>query len=321
MKSALIVIGAGASKDIYQYFPSGIELIKEINYHIISDQKYPSVSGEGKYLSSLINELFRVINGINGKDISIFKQHLWDYVLKYEHEYLRYDFSKIISIDEFIHDNTENKVLDDKSRKIAQFAISFLLIGYEEAFKEILQKSACQDNWIKQLWNKLKGYDFKDISQNIKIISFNYERTFEFLSGNYIREYFPKITEADISSFNKSIKYIYGSLGNLDVVEYGLKNDSSEKMKTVYSNFQLLDIDRSPVEFGNNPFFDFILFVGFGYNSRNLENIGISKYRDACKVGTGKGLDALFIQRIEQDFNIKINCESCSNIISQYMGF
>jgi len=46
LDKTLIILGAGASKDICRIFPTGLELIKDINYHFLIEKKFPEVHSE-----------------------------------------------------------------------------------------------------------------------------------------------------------------------------------------------------------------------------------------------------------------------------------
>ena len=107
MKKTLLVLGAGATKDIFWFFPTGFELIKEINYHLITELQYPTNPSEGPCLSPLMNELIRALAEPNGKfinkaipleylekneiqqffkSIQILKTQLWNEVLAFEYK-------------------------------------------------------------------------------------------------------------------------------------------------------------------------------------------------------------------------------------------
>jgi len=317
MKKILLILVAGASKDIYQYFPTGLELIKDINSHLTIEKKYSNETGDGSHLSPLTNEILRGLNECKIEDIHLLKQHLWDHVRHYEHKYLRFDYEKSISIDYFIHEQIKNKVLNKKSKAIAQYAISYLLIGSEEAVKDILDKdpSLINKNWVSSLHNKLNSYSMCEINNNLSVVSFNYERTFAHLFSKY------KVASVDDTrTFYKNIRYIYGSLGELNKIPFGIKNDSTTVMTGVYKNFQLIDMDRGPTDWKSTDNFETIIFLGFGYDETNLNNLNITKFPKALKIGTGKNLDDKFKLNLKNKFGIEIFPGTCTELIEKHIA-
>lgn len=69
MKKTLLVLEAGATKDVFWFFPTGLELIKKINYHLITELIHPYVPSKGPFLSSLMIELIRALSDTNGRFI------------------------------------------------------------------------------------------------------------------------------------------------------------------------------------------------------------------------------------------------------------
>ena len=70
MNKTLIILGAGASKDFCRIFPTGLELIKDINYHFLTEKKFPEVpEANGIYLSALMNDIARTF----GNDTDLFR--------------------------------------------------------------------------------------------------------------------------------------------------------------------------------------------------------------------------------------------------------
>lgn len=317
MKKTLLILGAGASKDIYQYFPTGLELIKDLNSHLTIEKKYSSELGNGSHLSDLTNVILRGLPDCKVEDIHLLKHHLWGHVRHYEHKYLRFDYEKSISIDYFLHEQIENKVLNDKSKAIAQYAISYLLIGSEEALKDILDKSPdlINKNWVNSLHQKLNGYSMSEINESLSVVSFNYERTFAHLFSLYRNSSIP----AD-EKLSKDIHYIYGSLGELNKIPFGLKNDTTEKMIDVYGNFQLIGHERASFVWKENDQFETIIFLGFGYDEQNLANLNLTLFPKALKIGTGKGLDDKFKLNLKSKFGIEILVGTCKEIIEEYIS-
>ena len=102
MDKTLITLSAGVSKDFCRIFPTGLELIKDIDYHFLTEKKFPEVpAANGIYISALMSEVVRAF----GNDVEWFKNiknQLWDIQLHYEWEDLRNQSDKPVSINDFI---------------------------------------------------------------------------------------------------------------------------------------------------------------------------------------------------------------------------
>ena len=158
-------------------FPTGLELIKDINYHFLTEHKYPEAhESDGIYLSALMNDIVRTF----GNKVDLFKKiknRLWDIQLKYEWESLRNKQDNPVSIDHFIADKIRNGELEPIASEIIKYAIYYLIKGTEQAFSEGDYSPA--DSWIGELAKKLSTYDFETIKNNLTVVTFNYDRTFE----------------------------------------------------------------------------------------------------------------------------------------------
>lgn len=315
MKKTLLILGAGASKDVYSYFPTGLELIKDINSHLTVEPKHPTAEQPGGYLSPLTNMILSSLENCSIEDIHLLKQHLWDHVRHYEYKYLRFNQKTSISIDYFIANQIEKCNLNEKSKAIAQFAISYLLIGSEEALLYILKRKSKSfgTNWIEALHEKLIRYSFDEINCNLSVVSFNYERTFSYLFSRY-----KSITPMQRDIFNSKVRYIYGSLGDFKNVPFGTKNDS-QTMTSVYNNFQLIDINRSAIPWQSDERFETILFLGFGYDPINLQKLNLKIFTSAKKIGTGRNLDEKTKKSLLEKHSIEIFKGTCTELIRKYI--
>lgn len=185
MDKTLIILGAGASKDFCRIFPTGLELIKNINYHFLTERKFPEVPADnGIYLSALMNDIVRVF----GNDIDLFrsiKNQLWDIQLNYEWGSLRNNRDNPVSIDNFIATKIKEGELDSKAEHIVKYSIYYLIKGTEEAFAE--GNYDRNINWMGELAKNLAPYGYDAIIDNLTVVTFNYDRTFE--------KYFPRMLE------------------------------------------------------------------------------------------------------------------------------
>jgi CDP-diacylglycerol pyrophosphatase len=315
MKKTLLVLGAGASKAVFEHFPTGLELIKDINSHLTTEEKITRPKDfTAIHLSALTNEVLRGLPHCSQSDIRVVKEHLWYYLRGYEYYARRFEAEGTPSIDYFIYNKIQENKLDEKSKAIAQYAIAYLLIGTEEALLRVIetQPNRLQNNWIQILTEKLKGLSVSDLNANLTIVSFNYERTFSYLFSEYTH-WRPE----EKNKFQSQIKYIYGSLGNLEEIPFGLKNDETEKMRSVYGNFKLIELDRPALNWTEQNF-DTVIFLGFGYDNINLSKLSLESFPEALKVGTARGLDENLKRELEDRHKITF-FESCDDVIKKHI--
>ncbi len=288
MKRTLVVLGAGASKDIYKPFPTGYELIREINYHLTTDKISPPRPNAGPYLSSLMNEIVRVFGDGILPSVSNLKTELWDEVLGYEWMDLRALNTPVPTIDHVIYERIQNNRLDNQARDVARFAIAYLIKGWEQALAESINMIRAR-SWIDVLFQKLKTYSFSDVLNNLTIVTFNYDRVFEHLAKKSIKKYFAHVSDEQIAQLiSKKVCHIYGSLGTLEESPFALKNDETERMRVAYTKCNLMDYGTTKKEWADGVDFEYIYFLGFGYAEENLSRLNLDGFATAEKKGTDK---------------------------------
>ncbi|MCX5806847.1 MAG: hypothetical protein NT010_12430 [Proteobacteria bacterium] len=288
MKKTLIVLGAGASKDIHEPFPTGYELIKEINYHLTTDWICPPETDKGPYLSALMNEINKVFTYNIMSSVHVLRSKLWEVVLHYEHEYLRSLNISGPTIDHFIYEKIQNGKLDNNARNVARFAIAYLIKGLELALFE-KNMPIQKENWIEELFKKLSKYPFDEVLEKLNVVTFNYDRVFEYFASEYIKKYYPGESDSRGQQFIRSkVCHVYGSLGTFTETPFELKNNETDKMKTAYTNCNLMDYSGKPIQWPAGTDFENIYFLGFGYDKENLKRINLDGFITAIKKGTGK---------------------------------
>lgn len=277
MKKTLIVVGAGASKDFCRVFPTGDELFKEINYHFLTELKHPPVrEGDGQYLSPLMNEIHRVFPRIGRGLLTEVKNQIWNLQLAYEHALMR-DRTQLTapSVDRFISEAIDNRDLDSRARDLMKYAIAYLIKGSDTAVAESARGDA--DNWLKELLSGFKNFEASSINERIRIVTFNYDRTFERAVGMYAKE--------DDFNIELVFSHAYGSLGSLHVYPFELNNDKTELMKAAHQSILLIGEERSGRRFDHSDF-EQVHFIGFGFDPQNMEILGLPIKTGAPMKGT-----------------------------------
>lgn len=291
----LLIVGAGASNDFDPEMGTGYNLIDHIAKRVIDE------NSEEKYLSTILETI-----GYNYD----FRKSFSNKII----EFLNSDLILGYSIDSFLDKNPEYY-------DIGRFCIAFHIIGYEAAsIRRNINVFFSKESWLKNLKNKLMP---DSIDENLKIITFNYDRLIEY----YLYHYF----ENDIIDFSKNnIIHIYGKLADLqwqnkfEYCNYGHPNNDIRRIKGIMNNFHLMFGERNAI---NNSAIDTfineakqIIFLGFGYDEYNLNKLGIKRYlenREIC--GTFYGCNIESKNRVSAYFDDKISLKTktCSEFISE----
>jgi hypothetical protein len=303
-EKTLIIIGAGSSKNIHESFPSGIELANLVDVHLITTKKRKdNYLLEAPYISPMINEALRIFgHEIEYLDslIDELKIDLWGNTQEYYYNKIRTD-AEPISIDNLI--SLKFKSYPDIIN-LAKQCIAYHLKGQESAyFDKINAIPNINSNWIEYLFYHLKskGATFNDVKNNLQIISFNYERLFEYLSCKAIEKVF---NEAIIEL--PFIKYIYGNIGNLKDISIQTPNDKTDKMRRCFLNIKLIGERHDIREKPNLDDFEKILFIGFGYDKENLsDTLSIQAVKSAKLSGMCRKKTKMY-EDVERDFKINI---------------
>jgi len=309
MEKTLIILGAGASKDFCRIFPTGLELIKDINYHFLNEKNAPEIQNtNGIYLSALMNQIAETL----GNDEQLFRQikkQLWNIQLHYEWESLRNKTDEPVSIDNFIDKQIKEGKLNEKAENIVKYSIYYLIKGTEQAYSE--GNYIPTKNWIKVLAKKLAKVDFNNIIENLTVITFNYDRTFEKYFTEYSNEY-RTLSSEQVSRFSDKIKHVYDSLGSLNEVPFNLPNKEVDIVRGNYQRIKL--IDRNEIELGIKEADKYkkVHFIGFGYDEINMKLINLGQFTSASLNGTAYYYTQTQIKDLKDKYNINAKDISCT---------
>lgn len=138
--------------------------------------------------------------------------------------------------------------------------------------------------WYGWLYNKLlNGNKLEQFgADGLHIITFNYDRSFEHFLFKALSTTYPDRSPQDIWERidTLKIKHVYGSLGeirnhkdNYKSYEVGLSEELLDKSaKSIYTISESM---VSPEIKGITESHHHFVFIGFGYNKRNIERLGI----------------------------------------------
>lgn len=258
MNKLILVLGAGASNHLK--FPIGSELISVMDNYLYSEKNQT-----GHSLTSFLGHDKQVID----------------------------DFHRQLKI-------TQEDTIDELLEKLPQFRnigkdlISIALLQWEQTDS---YTNSNTNNWYKLLYRYIKKDNFSGVFNNeIKIVSFNYDRSFE----NYLRwtidnaQLDQNLSEKVIKGLN--IVHVHGSLGSLrrDSESYlpydywsktftdvdSLKKTADEIIK-IRSRYVMADEDhilRDKISQDLERNFDnnleaSVWYLGFGFSTTNIKKL------------------------------------------------
>jgi hypothetical protein len=268
----VLVIGAGASKDLNQGFHLGPELIKDI-----SDRVTDRTSPTQRNLSNLLQRL--------GYDDSVCQDFV-GHLDKYAHE------AEFPSIDEFLNEVSsypEFRLSKERFLQIGKFSIVFHILGSEGALRNL---GLAPSSWIRSLIAFIKSARLLESGEpgiDLKIITFNYDRIIEyFLYSSEVTRDHPEVVKRFLTN---SVVHVYGKIGSLswqdpnDFFEFGEDNDRAEKIFSKKNAISLMysernNRERTGAEWLHSIETDNVCVFGFNFDLINtrllaLENLGI----------------------------------------------
>ena len=256
-KQTTFVLGAGASVPFG--FPTGLQLSK-----IMVEGLQP----EG--------EVFNVLEkycDFSDADIAAFKSAFF--------------YSGKNSVDAFLEHRTEFMA-------IGKAAMASVLLKYE--IPEDLFRF--ENNWLRYLYDRMNSV-FKDFGQNkLSIITFNYDRTVEEFFNTSLRNTYANLKEEDyvIALSKVPIIHLHGRLGNLNyqgkhsrafspLINAHTTNLATENIKIIHEVTQ--DFSRAKKLLADA---EQVFFLGFGYNPKNMERLGMGAIPPGIAKGTALGM-------------------------------
>ncbi len=271
-KSTTLILGAGAS--IPYGFPSGAALNKLILENLYKYNYDTTPASEVTEYKELL-------------DLG-FKEKLLD---KFKEEF---EFSGRTSIDAFLEHRKE-------FTKLGKILICQALLKCEDYNKLFDPK---EDNWYEYIWNHLNT-DIKNFKTNkLSIITFNYDRSFEFYFLTVIKNAFG-LSEIESWSLLQSIKiiHLHGKLGHLkiegkqDFVDYAKSYQTVDKLINASKSIKIIHDEIMPSEEFSHAYkvleeTERLYILGFGYNSTNVNRLKLDDFANHIQVlnGTYLGL-------------------------------
>jgi hypothetical protein len=161
MVKTTFIMGAGVC--IPFKFPSGIQLVNNI-----IDQRNQSEAGDAA--SEVLNEIFTDCGLTPGSD-------------KFKQFYIDLKNSNLNSIDRFLNDFGNSKKEDFELYQLhGRAAITVEIVKAEIEYSSNMfnsQQEYIEKNVFRHIWNELPGNDRPSEIQELKFVTFNYDRMFE----------------------------------------------------------------------------------------------------------------------------------------------
>ncbi len=251
MAKTIFILGAGAS---YPYgFPLGQELvtsiIKSSSYKVDSIGR---VNATPDYLGGLL------ASGFLKSDIDNFRHYLRE--------------SNPNSIDAYL---SENKHF----LQIGKSCIAYILLKHESNFGYIAARGG---DWYNYLGNILTTADPDNF--DLKIYSFNYDRSLEYFLKNKAQSFFYNNMEKQKKFLEKiPIIHLHGSLGDISLFGKDVTIDHFSILNRVASNIKIISEVESDKNFEDLQL-DIkmaknVIFLGFGFHPLNMKRIGLATLR------------------------------------------
>jgi len=269
----ILIIGAGASKDLHQSFCLAGELLETIESR---------VTGNKELDNYLLNDA-----DISYGTLQTFKNNLHNYRLE----------SPYKSIDEFLTEVATFPEYEDWREDylhIGRMAILFELTGWEGEFKNTFEFENVKHTWVFEIIKCLEENDilnhYTDTGKtpekrSLKILTFNYDRTLEHCLTEYYRG---SKYEYAISVFIKNhIKHVYSELGfntpdafPFGERKFGIMRDSLDKIRVSY-NTRNINEDLAGAFSVHDA--NYVGSIGFSFDYFNCRHIGFSNWRGVVK--------------------------------------
>lgn len=246
-KRVVLVLGAGASK------PYGFPLGGELFDKVVGDNSID--------LTRKMREF-----GFSKSEFTKFKSELRKSLLP--------------SVDAFLESHHEEFL------SIGKAIMSYFLIKCE--IEGSLYNSRNDQNWYKYLYNIMRSVDIdKFIENKISFITYNYDRSLEYSLFNALKSGWSDITDKKAATAleNIPIIHIHGKLGELkDLHPHGRPYNNkitSGTLKIAMGGISIVHEDVDPAFSKAHKLLmlaEHVIFLGFGYNPKNIERLQLTKH-------------------------------------------
>lgn len=219
------------------------------------------------------------------------------------------------TIDAFLEDRPSH-------RDIGAFAIAHILMRLEDE-----QSIFPGRDWYPILFRDLKLREVDKPSEISGIVTFNYDRSLEhYLTETARRTFEGTRRDAALRKLHSiPIVHVHGMLGSYPEMPYKTTRSTGEIEKGAAGISMVHDahLDSAEEFKSANKLIEEareVIFLGFGYDTRNLKRLGILN-RDSLPVvrGTALGLESAQAGEVKKLFNGRILLDNSGNTIENYL--
>ena len=217
--------------------------------------------------------------------------------------------------------------------RIGKAAMAQALIRFE---MEEMLFAYNQSNWLREMLSRLNT-TFDDFAKNrLSFITFNYDRTVEhFLFSSLQNSYKKSDKECAAVLVDIPVIHLHGTLGFLpwqkskDTRPYAV-DTSAESLTVSMDSIKVIhedisdgrddDFKRAKSVLGDA---EQIVLMGFGYNSKNIERLGIADLPDGKAIGTCQGLGPKGEDATRSACNgrVKLINSDCTDVIRELVNW
>lgn len=273
MKRIVLVLGAGASHDFNRSMYLGTDLAKEIRNRVFAEE------GE-KYLSDVLRAA-----EFEPRDLQIYKRDLSNYIKQQQ------EAGNAFSVDDFMERYAQNP----EYLKISKMMILLHVLGFEGPCQN--EATFLKQTWLTELDNYLQYHHQYKGNERMKldIVTFNYDRLLE--------EFIFRRNGSVVEDFcEHNIRHVYGKVSHLPWQNKLLRKLIDRRELAPFIHFGHPNYDNKSVELYNTGIdliyerkeikdtsfkyhilnADTVLFMGFGFDERNLQVLGIQDMKPEC---------------------------------------
>lgn len=276
-KNIVLIIGAGANKEINPTIGLGTDLIEDISNRV-TDRTSP----DKPYLSRLLQNKL----GIDYSTRWNFIHHLDHYINNVPNASIDGFLNEVETFPEFVNYKKD-------FMKIGRTSIIFHIMGWEGSttVNNIEQYVKVNNNWISIMCNFIEQKKILESNTdiNLSIITFNYDRILE----SFLMKRF---NHTAINFIDEKIKHVYGRIGCLEglkqrqffdpntshpvneqIIKLNYSNDQIETISELENNINLIYQERNDTieiqKLVANA--DQILVMGYGFDDMNNRRLGL----------------------------------------------
>lgn len=306
----VFILGAGASQPFG--FPTGQQLVTEI-YEALEYTKetewVPEPPSQKIHFSYNAGGIEREIDDDTRSHNQLVQMLLDSGFKKNFIEQFRQSLvqSQLNSIDAFLERRTE-------FIPIGKMAIAYVLLKYEN-HEEVMSQNS---DWYRYIWNRLNTSFLEFEKNKLSIITFNYDRSFEYYLFNAFKATYGKEDSECISKLRTiNIIHLHGKLGELPwedgiQTKFGQEIKDKEKLKEVSESIKIIHED-----IGNNVEFqqaynlmnsaNKIFFLGFGFSDTNIKRLNLGNLKNKLMSASTFGMTRTEVERLTNITGGKIN--------------